>query len=78
MTDTYNGYANYETWNLCLWFDNDEGLYNLYRENAGKWDADSARVLAHEVFPTGTPDMDTPGDMCLVDWSEVAECWNEE
>ena len=25
----YNGYKNYETWNVCLWIANDEGLYNL-------------------------------------------------
>jgi hypothetical protein len=30
MTDTtYNGWTNYETWNVALWIGNDEGIYNF-------------------------------------------------
>ena len=31
---TYNGWANYETWNVTLWMQNDVGLYELARQVA--------------------------------------------
>ena len=32
FTDTdYNGWTNYETWNVGLWLGNDEGLYEVAR-----------------------------------------------
>ena len=29
MTDTYNGWADWTTWNCALWIQNEETIYNL-------------------------------------------------
>ena len=33
MSQDYNGWANYETWNVALWMDNDEISYELARSS---------------------------------------------
>ena len=32
MCTEYNGHKNYETWNISLWIDNDQGVYNQVQE----------------------------------------------
>ena len=34
QTQTYNGWTNYETWNVALWLGNEEGSYLMCREMA--------------------------------------------
>ena len=31
MNEGYNGWANWETWNVALWIGNDEGIYDTAR-----------------------------------------------
>ena len=50
---SYNGWENYETWNVALWLQNDEGLYNLALE-VGNY-VDFVEVLA-DCGTVATPD----------------------
>lgn len=49
----YNGWSNHATWDIALWLQNDEGLYNLCDE-VGNY-ADLVEVLK-EMNVTQTPD----------------------
>ena len=35
---SYNGWKNHATWNVALWIQNDEGLYNFATESASYQD----------------------------------------
>ncbi|HEY7192875.1 MAG TPA: hypothetical protein VH439_03965 [Gemmatimonadales bacterium] len=68
---SYNGWSNYETWNVALWLSNDEGSYTHWRREASDaWDdsegeddrtdaaaADLARRLEREI-KDGAPELD--------------------
>ena len=61
MTDTeYNGWTNYETWNVALWIDNDQGLQITAKE-CGSYDAfvENMREFA-ECCKESTIGIETP------------------
>jgi hypothetical protein len=52
---TYNGWANYETWNVALWIQNDIGYYHLAQE-AGDYQTFVDCLEAVSFNDQSTPD----------------------
>lgn len=77
---SYNGWSNWETWNVALWIDNEEDFYRAkLRYFAGHpCTAHFVERFVSEYLPDGTPDMDSPREMGAVDWDEIADNWAEE
>ena len=85
MSDNdYNGWKNYETWNVTLWIDNDEGMYRFVRDgleellerNGNDWTNISVtelKELVRDAFGSNkTPDGVSLFDL-NIEWSEVSD-----
>ena len=79
---TCNGYRNYQTWNVALWFANDESLY-LHAKDAravmphGRFNRNRARDFVYDTLPNGTPDLqDRRMPYYGVDWQAVSAAFN--
>ena len=48
--DSYNGYANYETWNVALWLLNDETIYNNIVTWVQTWVNESNSKATYKKF----------------------------
>ena len=73
---TYNGFKNYETWNVVLWINNDEGLYNLARQ-CESYDefVDCMKDLGSEIGYQ-TPDS-VPWSDSSINLAEMDEFWQD-
>ena len=83
MSDNgYQGWANWETWNVYLWAGNDEGLYRMMMDFVtamrGRVTAGGAEEFFKELMPDGTPDFDDAQEYDAVDWHEIADAMNED
>jgi hypothetical protein len=78
---TYNGWKNWETWNVALWCDNEESIYHERMRQQPRT-AQEVEDFVREWFPEGTPDWkiedDPYGAREAVDWSEIADHWSED
>jgi hypothetical protein len=54
--ETFNGWANWETWNVALWLQNDEFIYRHAKANQNLGYKDWARRYRDETGEFETPD----------------------
>lgn len=52
---SYNGWTNWETWNVAMWIGNDEMYYRMMTQGA-KGDWEQFKALAMQFGITKTPD----------------------
>ena len=78
--EKYNGWTNYETWNIALWLKNDQGLYSATASATprGGWDAKSLEEFVCNLMPDGTPDFASAEEYSAVDWDEIAAHLNAD
>ena len=67
MSKPYNGYKNWNHWNVSLWINNDEGLYRMALEclrdaktSTHRKPNESIRELAAKMFFVRVDDAKTP------------------
>jgi hypothetical protein len=82
-TKEYNGWSNWETWNVLVWLDNEQSLYNakksFIRRNEHKQNFEIiVKSFLTDIFPNGTEDMKSAKEMEEVNYMEIAETWKEE
>ena len=83
----YNGWTNYETWNVALWIGNDEGLYRCQQETIQIYAANEKEITGQvvadffdEIMGSTTPDLKdlSSYEREPVNFDEIAEHWETE
>jgi len=84
--DTYNGWANWDTWNAALWLSNDEVTYKaLIRKletTPDSYHDDVCKDALRGCFPAGDARRDGSAwdgiDFDEVDWQAVADSFTAD
>lgn len=83
INEDYNGWKNYETWNVALWMTgNDQDTYNQVKNHGRFRSPQEVEQLVRSIFPNGTPDFNNSelgGREAYrkVDWMEILDSFNE-
>ena len=76
--DGYNGYANYQTWNVCLWISNDHNLYILAKQCNSYF---HFKMLLREIYERTDIRFETPDGVAwsdsAVNLAELEAFWND-
>ena len=75
---SYNGYQNYQTWNVCLWISNDEILYDIAKVCDSY---DHFKIILGEIFEKSKIRYETSDSVAWndsgINMVEMAEYWEE-
>ena len=75
---SYNGYQNFQTWNVCLWISNHELLYSLAKQ-CGSYD--HFKILIREIFEKDNLRFETPDCVAWndsgINMAEMVDYWEE-
>ena len=82
----YQGWNNYETWNVALWIDNDQGLLeNVHDMGRESIDRASFADAIKEFIGSMAPELEASmfsdllnSAIAEVDWRELAEAYLKE
>lgn len=74
--DGYNGWTNYATWNVALWFDNEYSWYQAKIEFLQS--TEQVTEINVENFVKSLIDRTPDTRLHSVDWADLAQSWKTE